>query len=437
MADAGSRSEVLYEIGHRVARSGPARDLYLRLLARSLEGTSHASEVRQFTTGRGHALTIDLADRYARDLYYGINREELEFETFLSLLEPGMEVWDVGANIGFYTVAAASIVGATGRVVAFEPDPHALALLRANVEKASPGRVEILPLALSSSNGSATLFVASDSAFSGLADTGRSPVRERRTVEAETIDRMWDAHGRRPVNALKIDVEGHEAAVIAGGLVMIAGSPELIIQMEANAKNLAQGGAEDFRLTIQRLTEIGFDGLLVDERDELHALLASGSINPLLGQTGGNLFLARAGTTQASAMRASLERIRADAASHARNPDSDAFSLNTLLHASAEELEYVERGKREIEALCREVSERLATAEKAKQEIEALCTKLSERLAAAEKASQEVETLCRTRLGPAEERCREFERQLARTFPERLKRWRARLRDQLNRVTSI
>lgn len=452
MAESGSRSEALYKLGRHIARSGPARDFYLRLLARSLEGTTHPTDVRRFTTAHGHTLTIDLADRYARDLYYGINREELEFETFLSFLGPGMEVWDVGANVGFYTVAAGSIVGASGRVLAFEPDPQALPLLRANVENASLGWVEILPVALGASQGTASFFVATDSAFSGLADTGRSAVRERRTVEIETIDRIWDARGRRPVNALKIDVEGHEAAVAAGGLAMIGGSPELVVQMEANAKNLADGRAEDLRLLVQRLAGLGFEGFLVDEQDELHPLLANGSIHDLLGQTGGNLFLARAGTAQAHALRASLERSRA-----ARNSDSDASSLDTLLRASAEEVGRLEQIRRELKELCADLAERVTTAAKAKQEIEALCTELTRRLMASEKGKQEIEALgteltrrlvaaeqakhdvevhSRADLGAAEEKSRKLEQQLARTLPQRLKRWRARLRRQLNSLRS-
>ncbi len=75
--------------------------------------------------------------------------ERAETATIRSLLRPGDTFIDVGANFGWYTVIASDVVGNDGRVIAFEPAPAALALLRHNIQANGCENVTLEPEALS------------------------------------------------------------------------------------------------------------------------------------------------------------------------------------------------------------------------------------------------------------------------------------------------
>src|SRR5688572_13621160 len=74
---------------------------------------------------------------------------EAETRLFRELIRPGMVVVDVGANIGYFSLLASTLVGPTGRVYAFEPDPVNCALLRKNVRLNRVTNIEVIESALS------------------------------------------------------------------------------------------------------------------------------------------------------------------------------------------------------------------------------------------------------------------------------------------------
>ena len=86
--------------------------------------------------------------------------EDLETRWILHTIRAGDVFVDVGANIGYYTVIAAKIVGDQGHVYAFEPDPTSFAILKANVERNGLANVTLEQKALSNEPGSLRLFLA-------------------------------------------------------------------------------------------------------------------------------------------------------------------------------------------------------------------------------------------------------------------------------------
>lgn len=129
---------------------------------------------------------------------------------FARHLEPGMEVWDVGANVGLYTLAAARAVGPRGGVAAFEPMEANLAFLRRHLELNDLGRVRVVDKAVSDRHG--TLRMAEgDSPSEFHADPEGSF-----EVEAIPLD-AWARDTAAPApSVIKIDVEGAEGAVLRG-----------------------------------------------------------------------------------------------------------------------------------------------------------------------------------------------------------------------------
>ncbi len=136
-------------------------------------------------------------------------------------VHPGDIVVDVGAHIGRYALSAARNAS---KVVAVEPDPSNFRLLERNVSLNGLSNVVLIPKALSSVAGTRSL------ALAGKENTGTSRVLSgesaaRRaaassgvvSVETETLDQLVDAIGLGRIDWLKIDVEGHEIAVLQGG----------------------------------------------------------------------------------------------------------------------------------------------------------------------------------------------------------------------------
>lgn len=140
---------------------------------------------------------------------------ELEFlEGLESLLQPSTLVLDVGAHIGNHTVFFAGVLGL--RVLAYEPNPEAFTLLEQNVRMNGLEKlVTCFPAALSSRAGHVTMArtVADDAGTMAVAeDSDSSDVIRVETHRLDDLD-LPDA----PAVYLKLDVEGHETAVLRGG----------------------------------------------------------------------------------------------------------------------------------------------------------------------------------------------------------------------------
>jgi FkbM family methyltransferase len=137
----------------------------------------------------------------------------------------GDVVWDIGANVGLFTFAAAACAGPSGRVVAFEPDSWLVQLLRrsARLQRAS-APVDIIPSAVAESIGIRSFSLARRSRSANyLAEYGSSQTGgaiETHSVVAVSLD--WIAEQFPAPNLIKIDVEGAEAEVIRGGMRLLA-----------------------------------------------------------------------------------------------------------------------------------------------------------------------------------------------------------------------
>ena len=156
--------------------------------------------------------------------------ERVAQRAFVDHVRSGGVVFDIGANVGFFTLLASKLVGKRGTVVAFEPLPRNLAILREHVQMNGCANVSVLALAVSDRSGEARLRVAADPAMSGIADDGELAVR------TESVDGML-AEGRLPPPAfMKIDVEGGEADVLSGALrTLRAHRPRILLSTHGYA----------------------------------------------------------------------------------------------------------------------------------------------------------------------------------------------------------
>jgi len=138
-------------------------------------------------------------------------------ETLLRyVLKPGDTVIDVGANVGYYTRMASLLVGDAGRVLAFEPMPTALRLLRNNTTDLPNVTVE--DKALSDHEGKEEFYVRDHGDTSSLV---RDQISFSVRVSVTTLDRKLSLASLERVDFIKIDVEGSELDVLRGSVETI------------------------------------------------------------------------------------------------------------------------------------------------------------------------------------------------------------------------
>jgi FkbM family methyltransferase len=129
-------------------------------------------------------------------------------------------VWDIGANVGIFTFAAAA-QALEGRVIAVEPDPFLVNLLRRTCKVPSNRdlNIDVVPAAISSDDGVVTLKLAAKGRASNMIDGAANghegqDVRDTMTVPTLSLDTLLQ-HVPAP-DLIKVDVEGAERLVLAG-----------------------------------------------------------------------------------------------------------------------------------------------------------------------------------------------------------------------------
>jgi FkbM family methyltransferase len=129
----------------------------------------------------------------------------------------GSTVIDVGAHVGEWTILFSELVGKSGRVISFEPDPVARASLRKNLEMNGISNVTVEEKSVGDKTGRALL--AAERFGSGLSSIVRTHGHDSRydviEVAATTLDQYCEGQGITP-DWIKIDAEGAEAMILRG-----------------------------------------------------------------------------------------------------------------------------------------------------------------------------------------------------------------------------
>lgn len=162
------------------------------------------------------------------------------------LLREGDIYIDVGANIGFMSLNAATVAGVDGRVLAIEPEPRVREKLLFNVKLNCANNVTIIPRAISDKIGTAIFSVATEEGLSrldhGLGDNPCMVLFEKIEVSTTTLDSLIEEFvPGRPIRLIKMDVEGFEYSVFKGAHRLLQRA-ETIFIFESNSGALLQNG---------------------------------------------------------------------------------------------------------------------------------------------------------------------------------------------------
>lgn len=169
----------------------------------------------------------------------------------LEVVRPGMRFIDVGAHLGYEAILACTLVGEAGRVVSFEPQAMVAKYTARNLSNFPQARLVRSAIADCEGEIQFDELPLTRSAFSG-AVTG-SPVGPTTKVPVTTLDRILRADDR-PVDFIKVDVEGGELSVLRGALdILNRDKPFLVLEAEMPAglaKRPRVAEFEDFLLPL-------------------------------------------------------------------------------------------------------------------------------------------------------------------------------------------
>lgn len=193
--------------------------------------------------------------------------EPYTVELFKQAVKPGMTVLDIGAFLGEYTLLAARQVGSTGRVFSFEPEPVNFSFLARNIDRNElRDRVSAFPYAVTATSGTQIFFLEPEEGSGSSLFFQRDREAAKMPVECVTLDAFLDKS--LVVDVIKVDIEGGEVAALDGmGQTIRRGSQHLVMFVECFPRGLQSAGTTP-RSLVARLAKLGFNVMLIDERDK-------------------------------------------------------------------------------------------------------------------------------------------------------------------------
>ncbi|HEY7966454.1 MAG TPA: FkbM family methyltransferase [Solirubrobacteraceae bacterium] len=184
----------------------------------------------------GVEFALDLREALHRAVYLDLVSLELR-RVVLPLLSPGELFVDAGANFGLWALAAAR---RGCRVIAVEPVPPTRARLEENVRRNRlEDAIEVVGAALSDATGSLTLSIAGGESGQASVHPAAAGAVETFVVPALTLDSLV---GERAVRFLKIDVEGHEAALLRGAEGLLSAGRAAYVLIELSGEVIGRSG---------------------------------------------------------------------------------------------------------------------------------------------------------------------------------------------------
>jgi len=216
-------------------------------------------QIPEFIHVMGHKIYLAQNSLLSKQLVrYGIH-EENETNLVKSKIKEGEIVVDIGANIGYYTLIFAKLVGTSGKVFAIEPEPHNFQLLQKNLKANSYQNVTIEKKVISDKNGKMKFYISE----SNVGEHSIFPLtRDHKSfidVETETLDDYFHKKGiDKKISFVKIDVEGAEVAVLRGMSCILANENlKILIEYSPNFYRRFGEKSEDlFKILIKNSFQI-------------------------------------------------------------------------------------------------------------------------------------------------------------------------------------
>lgn len=215
------------------------------------------SGMRTAAVAGQYAMTLDLANAIHRQIFMGCFARNMTRWT-KALLPCGGTFLDVGAHVGYFSLLAANQVGPSGQVYAVEPNPLPFAVLQRHLVTNQITHVKAYLLGLAEREGSTRLHVPDpavhrDYNATFLPRAGWEPI----DVPIRCLNDCLNSWNVSRIDLMKIDVEGSEPSVLAGGATRLADGVVRHLMIEINGPRLVEVSSSP-ALLVQKLTSLGF-----------------------------------------------------------------------------------------------------------------------------------------------------------------------------------
>ena len=169
-------------------------------------------------------------------------------------LKEGMTIAEVGANIGYYALMEASIIGNKGKIYAIEPFPPNFELLKKNIEiNKYNDRFELHNIAISNQPGKTKLFIQDKHNLCNMLESGACEGYVE--VETKTLDDF--IQGKKLPDMIRMDIEGYEYFVLEGMKKTLKDCEQCKMFIEIHPYQMYEKGL-DYKKPIQMLFDSGF-----------------------------------------------------------------------------------------------------------------------------------------------------------------------------------
>ena len=212
-------------------------------------------------------MYLDTEDRgISRTLLLFGDREADHKLIFEKAIREGMTVLDLGANIGYYVMMERNLVGRMGHIIAVEPVPSNVELLKRNVKLNNIENIQVLQMAGAGSDGTATMYMTKTSNHHTFhrKDAGFLS-GETIEVETMTVPSLMKKYGK--ADLMRMDIQGHEVEVMNGMVESIErGEIEPMIVFEVHRR--FYGPDNDMDAALRRFFANGYHGRYVGSSTE-------------------------------------------------------------------------------------------------------------------------------------------------------------------------
>jgi FkbM family methyltransferase len=188
--------------------------------------------------GAGNGLRFNVAGSHSAFIL-GTHEPEVQ-EILTSVLRPGMTYYDVGANVGFFAVIAARLLGPSGHVICFDPLPDNARQIEYNARLNGFANILVRCQALGGSNRTDVFNTSNEPTWGMLSTVGKMPEQAsgQIKVDVRTMDSLCVPGGLPLPDVIQVDIEGAEAEFLEGAFETLSASRPVLL-IELHGTNLA------------------------------------------------------------------------------------------------------------------------------------------------------------------------------------------------------
>ena len=212
-------------------------------------------EIQGFKIRRGKSMRyLILAEEY----------EPAETDLIKKYVKSGMIVFDLGANIGWFTMILSKLVGNSGHVYSFEPDPDYFQTLKENIQLNHLTNVSLFQMGVSNTSGVRNFSLNKEF---GTLVIGSKQKKDSLQIETTTLDDFCKKNQIK-IDFFKMDVEGSEMLVLDGMKESIKNNPDMKFITEFHP-NAIRGVGLSPEIFFEKIKQIGFKITKIPESGEI------------------------------------------------------------------------------------------------------------------------------------------------------------------------